>query len=95
MVLNSSKLPEETKRELASILDKSKPEEAEKMVTNMEQTLGRMYEEGIEEGILEGKMKDARKMLAKNLSEDFIADITELPLEEIKKLKSEIAGETH
>lgn len=61
------------------------------MVTNMEQTLGRMYEEGI----LEGKMKDARKMLAKNLSEDFIADITELPLEEIKKLKSEIAGETH
>ena len=108
MVLNASRLPEETKRELTNILAETRPEEAEKMVTNMEQTLGRMYEEGKleglmagkaegkaegkEEGILEGKMKDARKMLAKNMDEDLVADITELPLEEIKRLKAEIAG---
>ena len=108
MVLNASRLPEETKRELTNILAETRPEEAEKMVTNMEQTLGRMYEEGkLEglmageakgkaegkaEGILEGKMKDARKMLAKNMDEDLVADITELPLEQIKKLEAEIAG---
>jgi predicted transposase/invertase (TIGR01784 family) len=95
MVTNASQLPEEAKRELVNILDESKPEEAEKMVTNMEQTLGRMYEEGILEGIMAGKMKDARKMLTMDMSEDLIAKITELPLEEIKKLKAEITGETH
>jgi predicted transposase/invertase (TIGR01784 family) len=103
MVLNASKLPEEAKRELTNILDKSRPEEAEKMVTNMEQTLGRMYEEGKlegimagkEEGILEGKMDTAKKMLAKNVSEDLIAEFTGLSLDQIRKLKSEITGETH
>jgi hypothetical protein len=91
MVTNASQLPEDAKRELVNILDESKPEEAEKMVTNVEQTLGRMYEEGI----MAGKMKDARKMLTMDMSEDLIAKITELPLEEIKKLKAEITGETH
>lgn len=99
MVLNASKLPEETKRELAGILDQSKPEEAEKMVTNMEQTLGRIYEEGKLEGIMAGeiksKMETARKMLAKNVSEDLIAEFTGLTLDQIKKLKCEITGETH
>lgn len=91
MVLNASKLPEETKRELTNILEEARPGEAEKMVTNMEQTLGRMYEEGL----IAGMEQAARKMLAKNMSEDLIAEVTGLTLDQIKRLKSEIAGETH
>ena len=54
------------------------------MVTNMEKTLGNIYEEGL----LAGKMEDAKQMLAENLSEDLIVKITGLPVEQIRKIKS-------
>ena len=40
-------------------------------------------------------LKEDVPMSDSGIPADFIADITELPLEEIKKLKSEIAGQTH
>ena len=95
MVTNASQLPEEAKKELANILEESRPEEAEKMVTNMEHTLGRMYEEGLLAGEARGMEQTARRMLTKNMSEDLIAEVTGLSLDQIKKLKSEIAGDTH
>jgi hypothetical protein len=61
----------------------------------MEQTLGRIYKDGIMAGEIKGKIETARKMLAKNVSEDLIVEFTGLALDQIKKLKSEIAGETH
>jgi predicted transposase/invertase (TIGR01784 family) len=94
MVTDASGLPEAAKKELANILDGSKPEEAEQMVTNMEKIIGSMYEEGKNEGLiageLKGKMDDAKKMLAENLSEDLIIKITGLPVEQIRKIKSEL-----
>ena len=47
------------------------------------------------EGKLAGKLEDARKMLLKNIDENLVAEITELPLEQIQRLKTEIAGEIH
>jgi predicted transposase/invertase (TIGR01784 family) len=47
------------------------------------------------EGKLEGRLEDARKMLIKNIDENLIAEITELPLEQIRKIKAEIAGKIH
>jgi predicted transposase/invertase (TIGR01784 family) len=48
-----------------------------------------------EEGIAQEKLDAARKMLIKNTDEQFIADVTGLSLEQIQKLKTEIAGEAH
>jgi len=94
MVTDASGLPEAAKREIANILDESKPEEAEQMVTNMEKIIGSMYEEGKNEGLmageLKGKMDDAKKMLAKNMPEDLIIEITGLPVAQIRKIKSEL-----
>ena len=56
MVTDASGLPETAKKEIANILDESKPEEAEQMVTNMEKIIGSMYEEGLNDG----KMDDAK-----------------------------------
>ena len=47
------------------------------------------------EGELKGKLETARKMLFQNLDESLIASCTELPLEEIQKLKLQITGENH
>ena len=85
MVTDASGLPETAKKEIANILDETKPEEAEQMVTNMEKIIGSMYEEGLNDG----KMDDAKKMLEENLSEELIVKITGLPVEQIRKIKSE------
>jgi len=42
--------------------------------------------EGMKEGIKEGKIKDAIKMKAKGFNDDLIAEITELSINEIRKL---------
>ncbi len=58
---------------------------------------GRMegIEEGIEKGKIEGKREDAKKMLARNLSLDLIAEITGLSMEEIKSIQAENNDKTH
>jgi predicted transposase/invertase (TIGR01784 family) len=45
--------------------------------------------EGINEGEKKGKLKDARRMLSRGMKISVIADITELPEEEIRNLQSE------
>ena len=42
------------------------------------------------DGKIEGKMEDAKKMMAKNMPEDLIVEITGLPLEQIQKIKLEL-----
>jgi predicted transposase/invertase (TIGR01784 family) len=60
------------------------------MVTNIEKIIENLYEEGKNDGLMAGKMDDAKKMLAKNMSEDLIIEITGLPVEQIRKIKSEL-----
>ncbi len=45
--------------------------------------------EGEAEGILKGKLDDARKMLAKQIPEELIIEITGITGEELRKLKCE------
>ena len=93
-VISSANLPEQAKQEIIRIIDESTPEEVEKMVTNMERTLGNIYDEGKNDGLIAGEIKgkidDAKKMLAENMSEDLIVKITGLPVEQIRKIKSEL-----
>jgi predicted transposase/invertase (TIGR01784 family) len=89
-IISSADLPEHTKQEIIRIIDESTPEEAERMVTNMEKTLGNIYEEGKNDGFLAGKIEAAQKMLIENISEDLIVKITGLPVEQIRKIKLEL-----
>lgn len=52
-------------------------------------------EEGIAEGKMEGIYQVAKNMLAKNTSPDFIAEVTGLSIEEIKKLQMELNEKIH
>ncbi len=49
--------------------------------------------EGEAEGIIKGKLEAARQMLAKNLPEDLIIEITGLTPEQLAALKAAPAGE--
>ncbi len=73
------------------------------MISNMGETLRKIYEdakaegfavgkakgkaEGKAEGFIETKLEHARKMLAKNLSEELIVEITGLSVEQIREIK--------
>lgn len=46
--------------------------------------------EGEAEGIIKGKLEDARKMLAKQMPEELITEITGISQEELRKLKLEV-----
>jgi len=85
-IIFSMNLPNEARQEIVRILDESRPEEAVKMVTNIEKVIGNVYEEGLNDG----KMDAAKKMLAKNMPEELINEITGLPVEQIRKIKSEL-----
>ncbi|MCL6592114.1 MAG: Rpn family recombination-promoting nuclease/putative transposase [Firmicutes bacterium] len=88
-VILTARLPEKAKQEIIKILEESRPEEAEKMVTNIEKIIEEGLMAGKMEGILEGKMEDAKKMMTKNMPEDLIIEITGLSVEQIRKIKSE------
>ncbi|HOQ23841.1 MAG TPA: hypothetical protein PLI94_00630 [Bacillota bacterium] len=68
------------------------------MYSNFTEAIRRKFEEawlagetkGKYEGILEGKLEDARKMLAKQLPEDLIMEITNLSREQLDELKAEL-----
>lgn len=89
----------ERAEEVAEIITKSRPGEVAEVVYNLEHAIREMKEEAIiagkAEGILEGRLDAARKMLAKNVSDDLVAEFTGLSLEQIKMLKDETARETH
>lgn len=93
-LVSSVGLPEQTKNEIVKILEASNPEEVEKMVSNMEHTLGNIYEEGKNDGLIagkiEGKLEVARNLLHKNIAEDIVVETTGLSIEQIRKIKAEI-----
>jgi predicted transposase/invertase (TIGR01784 family) len=100
-LISSNSLPEPVRNEIITILEQSRPEEAEQMISNMGETLRKMYEDaktegllageakGKAEGILEANFENAKKMLAKNLPEDLIIEITGLSPEQIRQIKKD------
>jgi predicted transposase/invertase (TIGR01784 family) len=99
--ISSWALPEELRKELLEIKRNARPGEEKNMISNMGRNLQRYYDEailkgkkegvreGIREGIREGEMKTARRMLARGVAVELIADYTGLPLAEIEKLRAE------
>ena len=86
---------------LVAITDKFLPEEYKKKlleVLRMTQIEQWLREEGMKEGLKEGerkgkregKLETARNALLKGADVEFVAEITNLPLETIQKLKAEI-----
>lgn len=55
----------------------------------IEEGIEQGIEKGIEQGIEKGKLEIAKKMLLETSDLDFISRTTDLPLEEIKKIKKE------
>ena len=74
----------------------------EQVVSNMEQTLRKMYEdardegkiagmaEGEKEGITKGKEEIVKNMLSKSMDEKLISEISGFPIEKIRDLKKEM-----
>ena len=89
--------------EVSRIIAESSPEEVTRMIYNFELTVKEMKEEatllgearGKAEGILEGKLDNARRMLAKNLPEDLIVELTGLSPEQLACLKNASPGGNH
>jgi predicted transposase/invertase (TIGR01784 family) len=101
-------LSEKSKESIIKILEESNPEEVEKMVYNLAETLKKMEEDVMlakeegklarEEGRLareEGIKTVAKNLLAKNTNLDFIAEVTGLSIDEIKALQAENNDKIH
>jgi len=76
-------LPEEYKRKLLEVLNMTQIEE---WIREEGKVLGKA------EGKAEGKLEAARNALKKGLSIEDIAEITDLPLETVQKLKAELSN---
>ena len=84
-------LPKEGKEELVRILDESRTEEVEKMISNVERVIKKSIddamEKGMEKGMEQGIVKVARQMLADQEKLEKIIKYTGLSREEIENLK--------
>ena len=85
--------PEQDEEILKELLEQY-PEEGEAMMELMSAWKRWGYDEGKEEGKEEGQAEVIRKLLIYGFSPDAVAEATEIPLEEIKKLQSKRMGNT-
>ncbi len=91
-------LSERSKESVIKILEESNPEEVEKMVYNLAETLKKMEEDVMlakAAGKAEERLEIAKNMLVKNSPLDFIAKVTGLSMEEIKALQAENNDKIH
>jgi predicted transposase/invertase (TIGR01784 family) len=95
-------LPEAERQEIERIVGQSNPEEADDMITNIEKVIrrARMQDrrEGKLEGMIEGEMKGemkgklvgklevAARLLSIGMDVEQVAEVTDLPIEEVRKL---------
>ena len=90
-----SALSEETREKVNKMMDQTKPKEVRQMISNVTEVIRKSRMEGIvegkREGVMEGKMGTAKNMLAKNLPEELIVEVTGLSLEQIEALKKKKA----
>ena len=80
-------LSKEGKEELVRILDESRTEEVEKMISNVERVIKKSIDDAMEKGMEQGIVKVARQMLADQEKLEKIIKYTGLSREEIEKLK--------
>jgi predicted transposase/invertase (TIGR01784 family) len=89
-ILTRNIQPEE-KNEVVTILQETRPEEVEQMISNVERVLKKTYKDaeikGIEQGIEQGVTKVAQQMLLEDVDIGIIKRCTGLSDEEIEKLK--------
>jgi len=78
--------PEE-KKEVASILQETRPEEVEQMISNVERVLKKTYQDAEKKGVELGVTKVARQMLIEGIDLEIIKRCTGLSDEKIEKLK--------
>jgi len=78
--------PEE-KKEVASILQETRPGEVEQMISNVERVLKKTYKDAENKGVELGLAKVARQMLIEGIDLEIIKRCTGLSDEEIVKLK--------
>jgi predicted transposase/invertase (TIGR01784 family) len=82
--------PEEYKEAIGKVIDESNPKEARKMVSNLSETLKKAYDDAV----IAGKIEVAQNMLAKDMDEKLISEVSGLPMEQINTLKKNI-GKLH
>ena len=76
-------------KELAKIVTETISEKGGEIAMT---TAQKLRKEGIEEGIEKEKIITAERLLAKQMSFEEVAEITELPIEKIKKIAVKTAG---
>ena len=82
--------PEKYKEAIGKVIDESNPREARKMVSNLSETLKKAYDDAV----IAGKIEVAQNMLAKDMDEKLISEVSGLPMEQINTLKKNI-GKLH
>lgn len=76
---------------LANTIDEMTQKAMEKGIEEgIQKGIQKGIEEGLQKGIKEGVLKVAKSALEKGADIDFVASITELDIEIVKKLKEEI-----
>ena len=78
------------KEAIDKVIDESNPKEARKMVSNLLETLKKTYDDAV----IAGKIEVAQNMLAKDMDEKLISEVSGLPMEQINTLKRNI-GKFH
>nr|WP_240510132.1 Rpn family recombination-promoting nuclease/putative transposase [Virgibacillus profundi] len=85
------RFPKAQHRKMEQTIDQANPKEVNLMISNLGEDLKRFYEEaqarGIERGNKQKAIKVAKQLLLKGMSPADIAEITELSIEEVEKLK--------
>lgn len=86
MATEASGLSVTAKQAIRAILEESQPEEAEKMVSNMAETLGRFYEDGKQEGFLSGIEKGIEKGIEQGIEKGIEKGVEQTKLETARKM---------
>jgi predicted transposase/invertase (TIGR01784 family) len=84
-ILTRNIQPEE-KNEVVTILQETRPEEVEQMISNVERVLKKTYKDAEIKGIEQGVTKVAQQMLLEDVDIEIIKRCTGLSDEEIEKL---------
>ncbi len=84
------RLPPEERKSFLKILEEVSPKEADRMISNLSETLRKAMATAKRKGIDQGIEIVAKNMLRQNVPIEAIVTVTELPLTELKKLAEKV-----
>lgn len=87
--------PEAYKEAIGKLIDESNPKEARKMVSNLSETLKKAYDDAVIMGAEQTKQEIVLNMLAKNMDEKIISEITGLSIDKIRTIKQDNPNKPH